>query len=155
MRPVVVRKLNLTGEETWRYTGEVLAQNPERIILEAYFNRKDLPFHGLVMRNQDRFVEVYFARRWYNIFEIHDKDDDHLKCWYCNVTFPAEISDVQISYVDLALDLLVFPGGKYMVLDEDEFAALPLDATSRAQAFSALNELKKMAALNQLSPVLF
>jgi predicted RNA-binding protein associated with RNAse of E/G family len=136
MRPVVVRKLNLTGEETWRYTGEVLAQNPERIILEAYFNRN-------------------FARRWYNIFEIHDKDDDHLKCWYCNVTFPAEISDVQISYVDLALDLLVFPGGKYMVLDEDEFAALPLDATSRAQAFSALNELKKMAALNQLSPVLF
>ena len=30
----------------------------------------------------------------------------------------------QIRYVDLALDLLVFPDGRQLVLDEDEFEAL-------------------------------
>ena len=155
MSSVTVRKLNLAGEETWRYTGQVLSRTRERIILEAFFNRADLPFHGLIMRNHDRFVEVYFSLRWYNIFEIHDRDDDRLKGWYCNVTFPAEISDAQVSYVDLALDVLAFPDGKYLVLDEDEFSMLPLDAETRNQAISALDELKKLVTANQLSPYLF
>jgi predicted RNA-binding protein associated with RNAse of E/G family len=59
---------------------------------------------------------------------------------------PAEISvgqaPLQISYVDLALDLLVFPDGRQLVLDEDEFAALDLNASTITSAHAALEELK-------------
>jgi len=72
-------------------------------------------------------VEVYYTDRFYNIFEIHDRDDRYLKGWYCNVGPPAVMeADNRLSYVDLALDLWVVPDGVQTELDEDEFAALDL-----------------------------
>lgn len=152
MNEVTVIKLNPSGKETWRYSGQTLVAKPDVMLLEARFNRSDLPFHGIVLRQDDRFVEVYFSQRWYNIFEIHDRDDDSLKAWYCNVTRPADFADGIVRYVDLALDLLVFPDGRQLVLDEDEFAELALDDQTSAQARQALAELQRLAALGQLSP---
>jgi protein associated with RNAse G/E len=60
------------------------------------------------------------------------------------VARPAVISAEQVSYVDLALDLLVFPDGMQLVLDEDEFEALPLGAEDRRMALHALQELKEL-----------
>jgi predicted RNA-binding protein associated with RNAse of E/G family len=48
-----------------------------------------------------------------------------------------------VSYIDLALDLWVAVDGTQSVLDEDEFLELALDEATRAQALSALEELKK------------
>jgi len=152
MDSITVIKLNIDRQETFRYTGRVLERRPDGVVLEAFFNRSDLPFHGLVMGKGDRFVEGYYNRRWYNIFEMHDRLDDHLKGWYCNVTLPAEISFQQVAYVDLALDLLVFPGGRQLVLDEDEFNALELDPSTHTQALAALHELQTLAANRKLSP---
>ena len=144
MKNVLVLKCNLAGEETWRYEGQVLVIMPNRVLLEARFNRFDLPFHGIVLRENDRFVELYFSDRWYNFFEVHDRDDDRIKCWYCNVCKPAVLADGVISYVDLALDLLVYPDGRMLVLDEDEFAALKLDNATREKAREALGELQQV-----------
>jgi uncharacterized protein len=144
MDEVVVIKLNVERQETWRYNGRVLSSHPNEIFIEAFFNRDDLPFHGIILGRGDRFLEKYYSDRWYNIFEIRDRLDDHLKGWYCNVTRPAEFRDGQISYVDLALDLLVFPDGRQLVLDEDEFALLSIDDTVRNQAQAALAELQRI-----------
>jgi len=143
MEQVVVIKLNPERQETWRYNGSILKQSGQQVILEAYFNRKDLPFHGILLREGDRFIEAYFTDRWYNIFEIYDREDRRLKAWYCNVTLPAEISAGSIAYVDLALDLLVYPDGRQLVLDEDEFAELKIDDLTRAGALKGLDELKQ------------
>jgi len=43
---------------------------------------------------------------------------------------------------DLALDIWVAPSGDIQVLDEDEFAALPIDVETRVRALSALDELR-------------
>lgn len=152
MNEVTVIKLNPAGAETWRYSGQTLVQKPDLVLLEARFNRSDLPFHGIILRQNDRFVEIYFSQRWYNIFEIHDRDDDSLKAWYCNVTRPAEFGAGIVRYVDLALDLLVFPDGRQLVLDEDEFADLGLDDQTASQARQALADLQHLAAHGQLSP---
>jgi len=141
MEKCVVIKQNTAGEETWRYDGMVVERDEKALLIEAFFNRSDLPFHGIVLKEGDRFVEAYFRERWFNIFQIYDRDDQSLKCWYCNVTRPAQFVDGRIEYVDLALDLLVFPDGTRMVLDEDEFSALNLDVETRQQARSALQEL--------------
>jgi hypothetical protein len=139
---IVVIKMNPAREEVWRYSGRVLKRANDGILLEAFFNRPDRPFHGIVMCQGDRFVEKYFFGRWYNIYEIHDRDDDRIKGWYCNVTEPAEMIEGQITYVDLALDLLVYPDGKMLVLDEDEFEASGLPDIIRRNALVALEELK-------------
>ncbi len=144
-QPVDVIKLNLDRQETWRYTGTVISASADRVTLEAFFNRPDLPFHGMLLANRDRFIEAYFSRRWYNIFEIHDHQTDRLKGWYCNVTLPAEFNEDTVAYVDLALDLLVFPDGRQLILDEDEFSLLALDDTRRQQARMALAELQSLA----------
>lgn len=139
---IVVVKRNLAGEETWRYEGRVLERGERHVRLEAFFNRPDLPFHGIVMRFGDRFVETFYSDRWYNIFEFRDKDDDRIKGWYCNITRPAVFADGEVSYVDLALDLLVYPDGRQLVLDEDEFEQLSISDEDRQNALDALRELQ-------------
>ena len=139
-----VLKCNLEGEVTWEYKGRVLQREPNAIVLEAFFNRSDTPFMNVILKEKDRFVETFYADRWYNIFEIYDRDDGRFKGWYCNVGQPAEITNGKVSYVDLALDLWVSVDGKQSVLDEDEFAALRMDANHREKALMALVELQQI-----------
>lgn len=143
-KSMVVIKRNTAREETWRYTGKVLELRPNAVLLQASFNRDDISFHGMLLGKGDRFVEIFYTDRWYNIFEIHDRADDMLKGWYCNICLPAEIEDGQVAYVDLAIDLLVYPDGRQLVLDEDEFAALDLDEDTRIRAREALGELQAL-----------
>ena len=141
MTTITVIKKDLQGQEVWRYSGTMQARGKNYVVLEAYFDRADLPFHGMLLAKGDRFVETYYTDRWYNIFEIYDRENNQIKGWYCNIGYPAEISDRTVSYVDLALDLLVFPDGRKVVLDEDEFANLKLDQATRATARAALSSL--------------
>ncbi len=142
---ITVNKRNLVGEVTWSYDGQVLVQDVRHVRLEALFNREDAPFMGVVLKRGDRFVEEFYFDRWYNIFQIHDRDDEQVKGWYCNVGRPAVWDGPDaISYVDLALDLWVSADGQQVVLDEDEFAALPLDEETRALALQGLGELQDL-----------
>jgi hypothetical protein len=139
---ITVLKLNPDGQVTWRYQGELLEHTGSRILLQAYFDREDALFHGMPFRRGDLFIETWYTDRWYNIFEIHAREDEHLRGWYCNVGYPAKWEDGTLSYVDLALDLLVFPDGRQLVLDQDEFEALNLSPQDRQQALTALSELQ-------------
>ena len=151
MSGITVIKRNISGQETWRYSGQVVKRTSNAVILEALFNAEDVSFMGIELKRGDRFVELYYSDRWYNIFQIHDRDDDTLKGWYCNVSKPAVFeSEDCLSFIDLALDLLVSPSGKQTILDEDEFAALALDETTRLKALGALDELK--ATFNTSKP---
>ena len=153
-REIVIIKMNTQRKETWRYPATILSQDQNSILIEAFFNRADLPFHGITMRENDRFIERYFTDRWYNIFQIHDRDDNQLKGWYCNVTTPAELQPGKISYIDLALDLLIYPSGDYLVLDEDEFEDLHLNQYERQNALIALNSLIEIAKGQRLHEVM-
>jgi uncharacterized protein len=146
---ITVIKRNYLGQETWRYTGKVIRRLPDAVVIEAFFNRADMAFHGIVLREGDRFVEQFFSNRWYNIFAVHDRDDNQLKCWYCNIGKPAVIHETELSYIDLALDLLVFPDGTQLVLDEDEFIALNLSEEERLQAGLALKQLQALFSSTQ------
>src|SRR3990172_2081977 len=139
---IKVLKRNLAGEVTWRYEGRVLRRLPNALVLEAFFNRPDLPFMNILLKEGDRFVETFYTDRWYNIFEIYDRDDGLLKGWYCNIGRPAVIENDSVSYVDLALDLWVSADGEQTILDQDEFDRLGLDPASISKAWSALEELQ-------------
>ena len=139
---IKVQKKNPDGQVKHEYEGVVLHRDERSIILEAHFDRADMPFMDVVFKQGDRFVEYYYTDRWYNIFVIHDRDDETVKGWYCNIGLPAAIEAGVVSYVDLALDLWVSTDGKQTVLDEDEFEKLQLDDETRAGALNGLQELK-------------
>ncbi len=143
-KAVIVIKKDVQGRETFRYSGVMLERCPEYVRLEARFNRDDMPLDDVVLKRDDRFVETYYTQRWYNIFEIYDREDGSLKAWYCNVGYPAEVDEAIVSYRDLALDLLVYPGGRQVVLDEDEFEKLEISTQVRQQALNALTELQEL-----------
>lgn len=149
---IKVQKKNPAGEVTYEYEGVMLSRDEHSITLAALFDRPDMPFVDTVFRTGDRFVEYYFSDRWYNIFEVHDRDDERIKGWYCNVCTPAQFEDGIVSYVDLALDLWVSTDGSQHVLDEDEFAALDLDAEFSEGALRGLEELRQFFSNNKPPP---
>jgi predicted RNA-binding protein associated with RNAse of E/G family len=118
--------------------------------LEALFNHLDMPFSDVILRQNDRFVETFFTNRWYNIFEIHDRDDDRIKGWYCDICTPAVLEGSQVSYVDLALDLWISTDGRPTIMDEGDFEKLELDDDTRQNALAGLDEL--MQTLNSNKP---
>ena len=142
MKKITVIKQNAQGVETWRYEGTELLRDKNIVIVEALFNRDDTPLLDIVIKRNDRFLEAFFNDRWYNIFEIQDRDDNCLKGWYCDICKPAIITDNQISYADLALDLWVFPDGRKIIVDEDQFNHLELDEDLRNNALDSLQNLK-------------
>jgi hypothetical protein len=146
MEEIVIIKRNPQGQEVFRYEGLVKQRQPGVVLVEAYFNRDDLWVNGITLKKHDRFVEAYYTDRWYNILEVYDRDDGRLKFWYCNVSYPAVIEDGAVSFRDLALDLLVFPDGRQVVLDEDEYARLSLSAEDDQAARGALAELQALFA---------
>lgn len=149
-RPITVIKNDHTGKEVWRYEGTVLERTPTRIRLEARFNRDDLVLDYITFRRGDRFIEEFYSDRWYNIFEVHDAADDHLKGWYCNFTRPAQLGEDTVSADDLALDLFVAPDGTMLALDREEFESLPISDRERREVLKALAELQ--AQVSQRRP---
>ncbi len=144
---VTIIKQNPQREESWRYTGRVLKQTADAVLVQASFNREDSVFEGIPLKKGDPFIEAFYSRRWFNIFEMRDRDSGLTKGWYCNVTRPAVFSDGTIAYADLALDLLVYPNGAWKLLDEDEYAALDLSAADQAQAQQAVTDLQRLFSL--------
>ena len=141
---IKVQKKNPSGEVTYEYEGTLLSRDEHTIVLEAVFDRADMPFMEVVFKTGDRFVEYYYTDRWYNIFAVHDRDDGKLKGWYCNIGQPAVSEDGIVSYIDLALDLWVSTSGQQSVLDKDEFEALNLEEELRVGALRGLEELKQL-----------
>ncbi|MBN2303263.1 MAG: DUF402 domain-containing protein [Anaerolineae bacterium] len=147
---ITVIKNDHTGREVWRYTGRMLARGATWVQLEAPFNRpQDVVTDYHTFRVGDRFVEWYYTDRWYSIYEMHDADDDHLTGWYCNLNRPAVLDENTVFADDLALDLFVAPDGAITVLDEDEFAALPLAEPDRVQVRRAVDTITGLVESRQ------
>jgi len=139
-----------TGRQVWEYEGICLLDTPQALLFEARFNRKDLLFQDVLLREGDSFLELYPRSKWFNIYEIHDKDSVEVKAWYCNVTRPAIVNGDVISYDDLALDLFAYPDGSFRILDEDEFVGLDISPADRTAALAGLKELEAIFSADQL-----
>jgi protein associated with RNAse G/E len=143
MSDITILKLDVSGSVTLEYGGRLLRCEPHSVVLEAHFNMADVEVVDEVLQAGDRFVETYYDDRWYNVFEIYSRDDGSFKGWYCNLSRPAILRRGAISWVDLALDLWVWPDGRQAVLDEDEFQALNLEPGEREQVLRTMLGLRR------------
>ncbi len=139
---VTVFKQNHLGEPVFSWESELLAESPTYRQVRAGFSGADaVPVDKVTLRKGDLFLESYYTDRWYNLFEVHEGLSDQVKCWYINLSFPAQFSEGSIIWQDLALDLLVYPSGEYRLLDEDEFDELTLEPEVRARCWDTVQEI--------------
>jgi uncharacterized protein len=141
MAPIRVEKRTHTGALAFAYEGDVIERSSTHVCLVATFRRNDVDAGYIIFRKGDTMTEWFFTDRWFNIFHLQDVISGKLKGWYCNITRPALIDDALVAADDLALDVFVSPQGDIQLLDEDEFAALDIDAGTRAAALAAVDAL--------------
>lgn len=139
---VEIRKLDERGKIVFSYEGRLINAGDGWSVVEAIFTREDVDAGYVVFRKGDRYLEWFYADRWYNIFELHDVSDDQLKGWYCNITHSATITAGLIAWSDLALDVFVTPTAEILIVDQDEFDALDLDPAIRAEAWRGVEALR-------------
>lgn len=90
------------------------------LVLEGVFEDEVRhPLLGLIARGT-RSTEYFWTDRWYNVFRFREPTGE-LRCFYCNVNMPPQLSEGRLTFVDLDVDILVAPDFSYSVLDEDEF----------------------------------
>jgi uncharacterized protein len=144
--PLRVVKLGPDRSRIFAWDGRLLEQTPEHVLLAGFFTRLQRDLGYVVLERGDLFLEWYYFGRWYNIFQIYSTAGQ-LKGWYCNIGMPPELVDGELHYVDLALDVFVFPDGRHLVLDEDEFDVLKAEGLPPAEAAGAEQGLAELLSL--------
>lgn len=121
-RIVTVRSLAFDGTVRREWTGEIIGETSSRIDLVGVFERTiEHPDLGIIEAGTVSY-EFYWPDRWYNIFRFESPSGE-LRNYYCNIAMPPTLTESQLSYIDLDIDVLIWPGKEPIVLDRDEFEA--------------------------------
>ena len=72
------------------------------------------------IKNGTVSYEYYWRDRWYSIFRFHEPSGS-LRNFYCNINMPPRFQDGVLDYVDLDIDVVVWPDFSHVVLDREEF----------------------------------
>ncbi|MBV6495443.1 MAG: DUF402 domain-containing protein [Acidobacteria bacterium ACB1] len=152
-RTLTVRSLAYDKSLRREWTAELISQTSSRIdlvgVFESTVEHRDL---GRIAAGTVSY-EFYWPDRWYNIFRF-EYPDGGLRNYYCNVAMPPAISETALEYVDLDIDVLVWPDREPIVLDRDEFEenrrALSYPEEVVAKAEETLKELLNVDSLTSL-----
>jgi len=144
MPPFTVIKRDAQGQPQLQYRGKLHARGRSFVCIDATFAPESRDLGYISLQQGDLFREWFYHQRWYNIFRVHDPESRAIKGWYCNITRPPQIAPLQVAADDLALDLFVYPDGRLLRLDEQEFAALQLPLPERHQALQAAIAIERM-----------
>ena len=137
MREFTVVKRDACSRVELSYSGRLVDRGEGFICIDAVFALDDRDLGYVVLRRGDRFREWFYTDQWFNIFRVNDGDTLALKGWYCNITRPPLIDDESVTADDLGLDVFVYPDGKSLLLDEEDFNRLRLSADEKANAWQA------------------
>ena len=112
------RKYDLDIRRTW--SCELIELNDPLLVLVGEFDCDvEHPSLGSI-RHGTISQEYFWLDRWYNIFRFHEPDGQ-LRNYYCNVAMPPTFENGVLDYVDLDIDILVWPYGRHEVVDRDDF----------------------------------
>jgi uncharacterized protein len=121
MKKVKVISKKYDGSLRDEYESRLYAESDETIILFSepglrYFDhRKAVWFEG-----QDGLLEIYFKRRWYNVWHITEQLSN-INIIYVNIAMPATLNERVLEWTDLDLDYRVYLDHSVERLDQDEY----------------------------------
>ena len=151
MTACTIIKRDALGQDELSYQGLVRETCQAYVCIEAEFAFGDRDLGYVLLRRGDIFREWFFRDRWFNIFRVGDGRNKQLKGWYCNITRPPQFGPDWIAADDLCLDVFVYPDGRTLVLDEEEFVTLDLSEKERRTARKAVQEILDMVR-SRLAP---
>lgn len=141
---VEVRSCKYDGRVHRRWPAEIIARQDSLIVLRGVFTEEVRhKLLGVVERGTVS-TEYYWTDRCYSIFQFVTPQGQ-LRNYYCNINLPPTFAGLEMSFIDLDIDVLVAPDYSYRILDEDEFAA-------NSVIFNYTSEIKDLtrAALAEL-----
>ena len=144
MRSGVSKDLPITERKT-RFDGSVqefacraLLVEPGKRAVIRYDLTRDWHVGGMVFPKGGYTAGHFWADRPYNVY--HWLDRGRTLAYYFNVGLVDEISDTQVAWRDLIIDVLVKPDGAIDILDEDEVPP-DLPAEHRRTIAQALEQI--------------
>lgn len=141
MNAFIIVKRDAFGRDELSYRGLLRERSDSCICIDAAFALEDRDLGYVQLRRGDFFREWFYRDRWYNIFRVCDGMSGALKGWYCNITRPPVIEENRVINEDLCLDVFVYPDGRTLLLDEEEFASLELEGREVERAWRAVDEI--------------
>ncbi len=152
-REITVNARKYDGSLGRQWTAGVVSQTVDLIVAVGRFEfdveHSDL---GLIKKGTVSF-EHFWKDRWYNIFRFH-RPDGSLRNYYCNVAMPLTVEGATLEFIDLDIDVVIWPDGSFEVLDRDDFEknsvhfGYPSEVLEKAEA--ALLELLDLAQSGKL-----
>jgi protein associated with RNAse G/E len=140
-KTVEIRKYNIEGNLQITYIGKIDSLLETCAVVHAQWEHPKRDLGYTIFETGDQFTEYFYKDKWFNIMQINEVTTGDLRGWYCNISYPAIITNDFISYVDLFLDLWIDPQKKITLLDEDEFQCVELDEMIRKQAYEGVAEI--------------
>jgi uncharacterized protein len=93
------------------------------------------------------FLTYYFVRKGYTISKVFTRTGEFLY-YYCDVMEMRQTGRLRYVMIDLLFDLLIYPDGRYHLIDVDEFAdSVEKNQLKRKQQIYALRTLDQMTRL--------
>lgn len=110
-------------EEVVRWRQWKLHEDGEALV--SAFYDPDLPRplkagEEIIVERTFAGISYNFWDQWYNVISVFDADLE-FKGYYSDILTPVQKTWTLVTTTDLFLDLFVFPDGRSVVVDEDEF----------------------------------
>lgn len=118
-RDWIVVKIRPDGSEATRYDATEVPAPDGWLAVEARWVHGFIDIGSFAFQQDDRLLEYFSLERLYNAFATF-RDNGEFVAWYCNVTHPTAVTDGEIFWHDLYIDVIVLASGEVLVLDEDE-----------------------------------
>jgi len=134
---IIERKYFYAGEFKEYLCQSVLYDSEEGLFIIKYIMKNDLYFHGIDLKKGDISYGFFWIDKPYVIYEWFDSNGN-LLCIYINVANDITFLIDKICWKDLIIDILLYPDGKFIVLDEDE-----LLATNNPELIDKVIEIKE------------
>jgi protein associated with RNAse G/E len=117
---VTVNARKYDGKIRRSWMGSLVSSNDNLVTLLARFS-EDVEHNDLGhIRAGTVSVEHFWTDRWYNVFHFREPDGSE-KAFYANIAMPATFAADCINYIDLDIDVILWPDGRVDVLDRDDF----------------------------------
>ncbi len=122
VRVVTINSRKYDGSLARSWEAELIKSTGDELLFVGTF--VETVEHGDLGRIEKGTIsyEYYWLDRWYNVFAFFEPDG-RFRNHYCNVNMPPAFNGQSLDYVDLDLDVVAWPDGSFIALDEEEFTA--------------------------------
>ncbi len=112
------RRYDLSIKRSWKCR-LIERSDPFLLFVGEFECDVEHPDLGLIKRGTISY-EYYWLDRWYNVFRFHEPNGD-FRNYYCNINRPPQFGNGVLDYVDLDIDIVVWPDWRYVILDTNEY----------------------------------